>query len=320
MLSIVDIKKELGENIFLYPITVTSIKSNSIDLHLSPFAWSLKTKKPLLDRKIHYDNQHNIIEEGYIIIDPNDSALMYTKESIYLTNKIAGNFHSKVTLVARGLGHIGTTLDAQYVGNLLVTIHNHSDTAVRLSVGQEIITLQLFYLDTPSYKEYSDDNDPGHPRMLNGYDPESYEEYINWRDYPTHTWTKKALDLQHKMRESEEYKLCKREFKIECEKLSKELQAQLAEEKAKELEIKRKNEEIKRKKDFKHRLVVSIACLVGLGVLAVLFAIPAYFIDVGKISTALAKICETCIFPFFTAVLGVIFLTYLKPFKSSDDK
>ena len=85
MLSIVDLKKELGENIYIYPLHVESIKANSIDLHVSKFAWSLKNKKPIEDK-------------GYIVIDSNDTGLVYTEESIFVSHIIGGAYNSKVTL------------------------------------------------------------------------------------------------------------------------------------------------------------------------------------------------------------------------------
>ena len=44
MLSIVDIKRELGKNIYIFPLDISSIKANSIDLHASQYAWSMQTK------------------------------------------------------------------------------------------------------------------------------------------------------------------------------------------------------------------------------------------------------------------------------------
>ena len=91
LLSIVDLKKELGNNIYIYPVHIESIKSNSIDLHISKFAWSLNTKKRIGD-------------DEYIIIPAHDTALIYTEESIYVSRNIGGSYHSKVTLVSQGAG------------------------------------------------------------------------------------------------------------------------------------------------------------------------------------------------------------------------
>ena len=65
MLSIVDIKSELGRNIDIYPLTSAAIKSNSIDLHTSGFAWSISTKK-------------SIVRNDMIVIPPHDTALVYS--------------------------------------------------------------------------------------------------------------------------------------------------------------------------------------------------------------------------------------------------
>lgn len=182
MLSIVDLKKELGKNIYIYPVHIESIKSNSIDLHVSKFAWSLDTKKRIGD-------------DEYIIIAAHDTALIYTEEAIYVSNCIGGSYHSKVTLVSQGAGHIGTTLDAQYIGCSIIAVHNHSNRELKLKIGSEFVTLQFWYLNSPDYENApSHDNEPGHPRMLNGFD--DVESYIEWRDKNTWATRKKICILR----------------------------------------------------------------------------------------------------------------------------
>ena len=84
-------KKELGENIYLYPLTPSSIRGCSLDLRASEFGWSLKTNSRLK------------IDQGCLILNSNDTALIYTKESIYVSNRIGGTYHSKVGLVSSAL-------------------------------------------------------------------------------------------------------------------------------------------------------------------------------------------------------------------------
>lgn len=136
MLSIVDIKKELGENIYLYPLTPSSIRGCSLDLRASEFGWSLKTNSRLK------------IDQGCLILNSNDTALIYTKESIYVSNRIGGTYHSKVGLVSSGLGHIGTTLDPKFFGQSLIAIHNHSEKDYKLEIGSEFVTIVFYYLAT----------------------------------------------------------------------------------------------------------------------------------------------------------------------------
>ncbi len=264
MLSIVDIKKELGNNLFIYPVHQESIKGNSIDFHASRFGWSLKTKRMIADKN-----------KKYLIIPPNDTAMIYTEESIYVSQKIGGTYHSKVTLVCKGLGHIGTTLDPQYLGNSIIAIHNHSNEAFKLRVGAEFVTVIFHYLTSPDYKDArTNDNDPGHPRMLDGY--EGKEDYIEWRDQ--NKWTVQKNLLYNKMIRSEEYITCKEDFKEEQMKFNRKLM-------------------MDRTKRYIFTLIIS---LVILGI----FCIPSYLIDMKQVSAIFTAVTERVLFPLFLAILS----------------
>ena len=281
MLSIVDLKREIGENIYVYPVHNESIKANSIDLHVSKFAWSLRSKKSIGDN-------------DYIIIEPNDTALIYTEESIYVSHKIGGSYNSKVTLVSRGAGHIGTTLDAQYIGCSLVAIHNHSSEELKLKVGCEFVTLQFWYLNSPGYENtLCHDNEPGHPRMLNGFS--DVDKYIEWRD--KNTWATRKMDLYHKMIESEEYKKCREEYKRELDKFDEEHKA----------EFDRIAREVKHKK-----AVAYFKVIVGVLIACIVLAIPTYILELGKANNILKALCERIIFPIMITVLTTFIIMDIK--------
>ncbi|MBQ7885303.1 MAG: hypothetical protein IJ313_00255 [Clostridia bacterium] len=267
MLSIIDLKKELGKNIYIYPVHIESIKSNSIDLHVSEYAWSLSTKKSI----------HN---NGYIVIPPHDTALIYTEESIYVSNHIGGSYHSKVTLVSQGAGHIGTCLDAQYIGCSLIAIHNHSASSLKLKVGSEFVTVHFSYLNTPDYADApSHDNEPGHPRMLNGFD--NVDSYIEWRNQ--NTWTTRKKDLFLKMVQSDNYQQCKKEYQKELDEF---------------------NRSKIRKRIRKYFTIFAL-----LSAICVLVSIPAYFVNWGSFSIFVKALSEKIIFPisvsFFTTFIIV---------------
>lgn len=206
MLSIIDIKTELGKNIYLYPIHSESIKGNTIDLHASEFGWSFKTNQKLNNGK------------GYLVIPPHDLALIYTEESIYVSHKIGGTLHSKVTLVSKGLSHVSTTLDPQYRGTLLIAIYNYNDTSFPIQIGSEFVSLIFHYLSTPGYQyTNSHDNDPGHPRMIENMDGK--DDYIMWRDQ--HKWSVREDILYETMINSSDYKKCKENFAVEQRKFNR---------------------------------------------------------------------------------------------------
>lgn len=264
MLSIVDIKKELGNNLYIYPIHSDSIKGNSIDFHASQFGWSLRTKKKILDAS-----------GTHLVIPPHDTALIYTEEAIYTSPKIGGTCHSKVTLVCKGLGHIGTTLDSQYIGNCIIAVHNHADTSYSLRVGAEFVTFVFHYLTSSDYRDgQTSDNDPGHPRMLDGY--EGKDEYIEWRDQ--NKWIVQQTLLYTKMINSDEYKNCKKDFELEQAKFNR--------------------------KFWHNKIAKYFITAAALAVVFLLFCVPSYFVDWGQVSAVFRQITERVVLPLILAILS----------------
>ena len=143
ILSDVDIKREIGKNILIYPFQEGYLKGASYNLSASKLAWDLATKKNIYD-----DHQKAII------IPPNSTAVIETHETIWVSQKIAGTYHSRVSQVSHGTGHIGTTLDPNYIGPSLIAVHNHSKEAIKISSETEpFLTLTFHYLHTASRKE-----------------------------------------------------------------------------------------------------------------------------------------------------------------------
>lgn len=143
ILSDVDIRREIGENILIYPFQEGYLKGASYNLSASKLAWDLETK-----RNIYND------QEKAVIIPPNSTAVIETSETIWVSQKIAGTYHSRVSQVSHGTGHIGTTLDPNYIGPSLIAVHNHSKEEVKIPLETEpFLTLTFHYLHTPSRKE-----------------------------------------------------------------------------------------------------------------------------------------------------------------------
>ncbi len=170
MLSYNDIINELGKNIFIYPMKDVVLKGASLDLTASKFAWSLKTKQSIC--------KNNVIE-----IPPHDTAIIFTNEAIHVTGKIAGTYHSKVSFVSEGLGHIGTTLDPYYIGLSKLAIHNHSDMPFNLPVNHTIASVIFDYVKTPLKKQEQPDctDFVVAMREFEGYDEfKSFVDSNNW--------------------------------------------------------------------------------------------------------------------------------------------
>jgi len=144
ILSDADIKRELGENILIYPYIEGNLKGASYNFSASKLAWRLQDKKNIY-----------IETEDAIIIEPNTTALIETHEIIWVSEKIAGTYHSKVGSVSMGTGHIGTTLDPKFIGPSLIAVHNHSNESIKIKPEKEaFVTLAFHYLHTSSTRDH----------------------------------------------------------------------------------------------------------------------------------------------------------------------
>ena len=201
LLSYDDIIRELGNNIFVYPLIGKNIKGSSLNLTPSKLAWSLSTG----------DNVYNEAKNA-IVLDKGDTVLVETEEAIHVTEKIGGSYHSKVKVVSRGIGHIGTTLDPGWIGPSLIALHNTTQETVEVDVGETFITIMFFWNETPSTKRVSDP--PGRPDIFHRLNVTDAE--LAWLD---EDWRKEYSALSRKMRQSEEYNKLKLEQKRATEKI-----------------------------------------------------------------------------------------------------
>lgn len=141
LLSDVDIKKELidGENLIFHPLKLENIKGSSINLTASKYAWRIS-------------DGHSAVKDNKIRIPANETVCIYTEESFWVSRRIGGTYHSKVSQVSTGLGHISTTLDPQWLGLSLIAVHNHTKEPKDITVGKTFVSIMLSYLNTPATK------------------------------------------------------------------------------------------------------------------------------------------------------------------------
>lgn len=139
-LSNIDIINELGTNLVIYPIKEQNLKASTYNFTVSKYAWNLQNKQSVFSK-----------ETNEITVYAHSTTLIRTEEVIWASSKICGTYHSKVSLVSQGLGHIGTTLDPEYIGSSLIALHNHTEKDLKLKVGIDTFTSIIFrYLKTPS--------------------------------------------------------------------------------------------------------------------------------------------------------------------------
>jgi deoxycytidine triphosphate deaminase len=108
-LSNVDIEKELIQgNILVFPFNAKNIKGASYNFTVGQFAYRVPN-----DPNGQYESVYDSVNQK-IVLPPRSTVLVATNESIWVSHKIAGTYHSKVKLVSKGIGHIGTTLDPDF--------------------------------------------------------------------------------------------------------------------------------------------------------------------------------------------------------------
>lgn len=219
MLSKIDIDKELGKGINIYPFNEENIKENSINLSASKYAWSMKKGKCYIDEEgnIHEYNKNNssreikifkgkssvidINGEKYIILLPLSTTLVETKEVIAIDNYIGGTYHSRVGIVSLGIGHNGTMFGPNFSGHSLIAIHNVSEYPLKVRVGDNIVSVVFNYLNTPI--DFPNATNNGHLEKMArlGIKLNSSEEQFLGSD-----WKKKINEVREKMNSSEEFK------------------------------------------------------------------------------------------------------------------
>ncbi|MEA5535476.1 dCTP deaminase domain-containing protein [Crocosphaera sp. XPORK-15E] len=162
-LSNIDIQTEIvKENILIHPFCQKNLKASSYDLTVSRVAYKISDKSES-PSKISYQSAYDQ-DKGKVIIPAKSVVIVWTNESIYVSKSISGTYHSRVRLVAKGLGHIGTTLDPGYLGSSAITVHNHSDYDLELDPEKDTFaTLMFQYVKTESTKEHG--NPPGKPDL-----------------------------------------------------------------------------------------------------------------------------------------------------------
>lgn len=223
MLSRRDIEKELGKGINIVPIIRDNFKENSINLTASQNAWTMgsgtvywfggtkfSVHEPTGKKRaktfskgsncVFWDrqgDQHN----SYIVLLPHSTTLIETSEVLGVANNIGGALHSKVGLVSKGIGHIGTMLGPGYCGHLLIALHNITDEAIAIKVGSTFVSLSFDYLTTQVMRTSS---------TVSGHLDKFPELGINineeTRSYLTADWKSNIEGIREKMCESEAYK------------------------------------------------------------------------------------------------------------------
>lgn len=164
MMSDVDIRKAINDK----EMCITPFDANDyLDKRLTPVGFNFSFSRFVVSLnqrtffKIHEKN-----DEMYFYLEQGDTAIALTTESIWVSKYFGGTFHSKVGYVSLGLGHISTTLDPYWQGQLLISLNNPSKRKIKVVIARFVngvwrystfITLCLYRMGTAASKP-SDNN------------------------------------------------------------------------------------------------------------------------------------------------------------------
>jgi dUTPase len=160
MLSNMDLIKRLAKgDIGIAPFESQYIEDANICVTASKYAWSIgvndKGKRDCL-----FKNPNGGI--GHIEIPGRQSALVFSQEAIYIGEKLAGLCLPKVAMaLKKGLLCTGGPMKPKRAEHLVIIMHNQSDEAVTIDVGEKIAVLMFFelatkYESTATEKELND--------------------------------------------------------------------------------------------------------------------------------------------------------------------
>lgn len=123
------IKKYIkNKEIIIYPLEEKNLTPVGYNLTATDFILSVNNQ---LLVPLYFSDT-----EKYCYVEPHDTVLIMTREAIKVSNTIAGTFHSRVSIVSKGFGHISTTLDPFWQGPLLISLNNPTKKRLKLTLGK----------------------------------------------------------------------------------------------------------------------------------------------------------------------------------------
>lgn len=223
VLSEWDIINELGKGIFIYPFNYRlkdredSLRACCLRLTTSEYAYTFpgplekgKTKEP---NRLRAENKPN--SNGRFFKIPADTtAVVWTNEAIFISENFCGSVHSKVKLVSKGLGHIGTRVNPNWGGVLAIAIHNLSKEEIAIDIGETIAYLRFYRLHSKSsFSPGEESSGKTNDAIPDGF--HTPRELATWLDHNSkEPWRKGSKDeIMKALNSSEGYTNAKEEYK-----------------------------------------------------------------------------------------------------------
>jgi deoxycytidine triphosphate deaminase len=170
VLSASDIKQAMARHeIAISPYEESNLSPVGYNFSFSEFIFSVNSQL-MVEQKFDPNNS-----EIYCIISPHDTVLILSREAIWISDNYIGTFHTKVSVVSKGFGHISTTLDPNWEGILLFSLNNPTNKKIKIVIGKKgldsikyntFVTLILYKLISPSDRD--SDNHSSRLELLRG--------------------------------------------------------------------------------------------------------------------------------------------------------
>lgn len=134
------IRKALSaKELVIYPYSDKNLTPVGYNLSFSRFIVSLRKRSFV---KLYKDKDK---PEWFFYLNPHETVLILTREAIWVSKFIGGIFQSKVSMVTKGIGHVSTTLDPGWQGQLLVPINNPTRRKIKIPIAFENNAHELEY-------------------------------------------------------------------------------------------------------------------------------------------------------------------------------
>lgn len=197
---------ELGKGILLHPLKPGSIKACNICLTASEYAYAIGRDERLpIMMQVNPNNPNE--EQKYFELPPRDTTLVWTDESLWLSSYLCSTIHSRVELVSKGMGHIGTRVNPWWLGVLCIAFHNLSDTPRRLYVRNTKEPIAYLMVHRLSSKSSIKSNIDTAARLDVLQGCQNAREIYEWYNNRANTWMSTDKNLLKKlMIDSDEYK------------------------------------------------------------------------------------------------------------------
>lgn len=210
MLSKIDISIELGKNIAIYPFYRENLKDSSYNLTAGKFAWTqIESSSGGFSYKGKKYKKGDLCCDGKkIIMFPHCVTLVETAEVLAVSNKISGSFHSRVTLVNLGIGHISTLLGPNWCGHCLIALHNITEHTICLDVGTQICSVVFEYVSHAVQEKNLNVN--GHTDKFSSY---GIHLTVKEENEINEDWKKIFHTVKEKMVQTDDFRLTKKDIK-----------------------------------------------------------------------------------------------------------